>query len=116
MKNPGSHATAMKELILALHKGPVSKYTLQDLTGLGNTTVSRWMQMLHRSELVYIADWSRVGTRGNWTAMWAFGYQRADKPKPKALTNAEYLKRYRLRKAHEARTTRNEGVIRHVAD
>lgn len=117
MKTPGSNAIAMKELILVLHKGPVSKYQMQELTGLGNTTVSRWIQMLHRAELAYVADWKRVGTRGNWTALWAFGYQRADAIKPKALTNAEYLKRYRARKAHESRTTTTkEGVIRHVAD
>jgi predicted DNA-binding WGR domain protein len=106
----------MKELILAVHQGPVSKYKLQELTGLGNTTVSRWMQMLHRSQLVYIAKWDRVGTRGNWTALWAFGYQRVDALKPKPLTNAEYLKRYRQRKAAEARTTQTKKGLKHVAD
>lgn len=116
MKNPGLNATAMKELLLALHGRPVSKYELQDITGLTNTTVSRWISMLHRAELVYISDWSRVGTRGNWTALWSFGYKTSDAPKPKPLTQSQYAKRWRLKIAAKARTTTTEGVIRHVAD
>ena len=115
-KNPGPTAIAMKELILLLHKSPRTKYELQDLVGVCNTTVSRWMNMLHRESLVYIYSWERTGSRGCWTAKWRWGYMRQDALKPKALSSAEYNKRYRANAAAKARITKEEGVIRHVAD
>lgn len=41
---------------------------------------------------------------------------RQDALKPKALSSAEYNKRYRANAAAKARITKEEGVIRHVAD
>jgi len=115
-KNPGPTAIAMKELMLLLHKSARTKYELKDLVGVSNTTISRWINMLHRAQLVYIYSWERIGGRGNWTARWEYGYQRLDALKPKALTSSEYNKRARAKAANAARTIKSEGIIYHVAD
>jgi len=115
-KNPGPTAIAMKELILLLHKAPRTKYELKELVGVCNTTVSRWMNMLHREGLVYVESWERTGARGSWTARWMWGYLHQDALKPKALSSSEYNRRYRINLVKRARTTTENGVTRHVAD
>lgn len=89
--------TAFKVLLAAMAVMPKSKKQLQEITGLTNTTISRWMTVLHsgKDKIVYIADWKRFAQRGNYTAMWTMGYGMADAPKPKALTMSEYNKRWR---------------------
>lgn len=116
VRPPGPTAIAMKELMLVLHTAPRTKYELKDLTGVCNTTISRWMGMLHRAQLIYIVSWERTGQRGAWAARWQYGYQKTDAVRPKALSSSEYNKRARAKAANAARTTKTEGVIRHVAD
>ena len=88
-----------------------------EATGLCNSTVSRWLRVLHNwPNLVYIESWRRVGTRGNWSAVWSAGFYMPDALKPKALSNAQYNKRWRAKNAKEAQlSTPAKGVIRHVA-
>ena len=69
-------------------------------TGLTNSTVSRWLRLLHiRPGLVYIAAWRRLGARGNYSAVWSAGFWETDALKPKPLTMSEYNKRWRKKQA-----------------
>lgn len=110
--------TAFKALMSAMAVRPRSKTELQEITGLTNTTVSRWMTVLSnpkdKDRIAYIAEWKRFGTRGCYTAMFMMGYGMPDAPRPKPLTMSEYNKRWRakqLKLASTTVTTTPTGVI-----
>lgn len=109
--------TAFKVLLAAMAVMPKSKKQLHEITGLTDTTISRWMRVLSsgKDRIVYIADWKRFSTRGDYTAMWAMGYGMADAPKPKALTMSEYNKRWRATQEKKATTIDKStpGVLIH---
>jgi transcription initiation factor IIE alpha subunit len=90
-------AMTFAEMIKLLHEGEYTKKLIQEKLGIANNTVQRWLEVLYRRKLVYIAAWER-GPRGNPAAMWAFGYEMEDAPKPKPLTTTEYAQRYRAKK------------------
>lgn len=79
-----------------------------EATGLTNSTVSRWLKFLHvRPGLVYIAEWRRVGTRGNLSAVWSAGFWETDALKPKPMTMSQYNKRWREKQTKlSTRTTK----------
>lgn len=90
-------AMTMAEMIKLLHEKEYSKTDLQDKLGIANNTVQRWLEVLHSRRLIHIAGW-RKGARGNPAALWAYGYECEDVPKPKPLTQTEYTQRYRAKK------------------
>lgn len=90
-------AMVMAEMILLLHQGEYSKTDLQEKLGIANNTVQRWLEVLYRRKLVYIAGW-RKAPRGNPAALWAFGHECVDEPRPKPLTQTQYTERYRAKK------------------
>lgn len=122
MKSPVSNIQLLsfKHILNLLHKKPLNLYELEELTGLANNTVNRWIRLLHSNyphNLIYIHHYDRTGSRGNWTRYWAVGIGFQDAPKPKPLTNSEYNKRWRHRKARESRiSSPQQGVICHAAD
>lgn len=95
------NVTAFKALCSAMAVRPRSKTELHELTGLTNTTISRWMNVLSagKDRIVFIAEWKRVGKAGCQTAFWSLGYGMPDAVKPKALTGAQYSKRRRIKAA-----------------
>ena len=90
-------AMVMAEMILLLHQSELSKTDIQDQLGIANNTVQRWLEVLHRRRLVYIAGW-RKAPRGNPAALWAFGYECVDAPKPPPMTPTQYAQRYKAKK------------------
>ena len=98
--------TAFKALCSAMAVRPRSKTELHELTGLTNTTISRWMNVLSagKDRIVYVAEWKRFGDRGCYTAMWALGYGMPDAVKPKALTHSQYAKRWRAKQGQKEAT------------
>ena len=120
MSRVGTKATvtAFKAMMSAMAVRPRSKTELQELTGLANSTISRWMAVLSnpndKHRIVYIAEWKRFAERGNWTAMFMMEYGMPDAPKPKPLTMSEYNKRWRANQLKLASTsiiTTSTGVI-----
>lgn len=90
-------AMQFAEMIKLLHEGEYTKKQLQEKLDIANNTVQRWLEVLYRRKLIYIAKWYRA-PRGNPAAMWAYGYHMEDVPKPKPLTPAQYTERYRAKK------------------
>jgi len=87
-----------------------------EATGLANSTVSRYIRILHaKPNTVYIAEWRRTGSRGNWSAVWAWGYKEFDAPKPKPLENGEYQKRWRRNKLRKQLTQVTKTGVKHVS-
>jgi transcription initiation factor TFIIIB Brf1 subunit/transcription initiation factor TFIIB len=111
--NTFANAAILKLICTSLSDKQLTQTELIEITGLTNSTVSKWLALFHRApNCVYIADWRRTGERGNWSAVWAWGYKEFDKPKPKPLTSAEYNKRWRAKKAKERKITLTEkGTI-----
>lgn len=111
--------TAFKTICAAMAQKPRSKKQLHEIAGITNTTVSRWIAILAqgKNRIVYIAAWERFAERGCYTAMWALGYGMPDAVKPKALTNAQYGKRWRAKqeKLATVKTTVTSTGVLHVS-
>lgn len=106
---------ALKYIAVAISEKSRTQPEIMEVSGLANSTVSRYLRILHQKpNLVYIADWRRTGTRGNWSAVWAWGYKEYDAPKPKPLTSGEYNKRWRKKKLHESLVKQTETGVIHV--
>ncbi len=109
---------SIKTLLALLHRKHLTQPQIQKHTGLVNSTVSRWLGVLHSKpeNLVYIVDWIRTGSRGNYSAVWAAGYCMEDKPKPAALSSSEYNKKWRKKKAKELEVINvKPGVTQYVS-
>lgn len=92
---------ALKHLLTALAQKPMTQPEIAEATGLVNSTVSRWLKVLHnKPNLVYIERWQRRSDRGNWQAVWAFGYMQFDADRPQRMSDAEYRRRW-LRKRNQ---------------
>jgi len=109
---------AFKALMSAMAVRPRSRSELHEITGLTNTTISRWMAVLanpkDKNRIAYIAEWKPPGRSGWPTALFAMGHGMPDAPRPKALTAAQYKKRSRARQvklASISTTTTLTGVI-----
>lgn len=92
-----AYATGFGELCLALNEGEYTKSQLVEKTGLSMNTVIKWLNVLKRRNLIYIADWTKPA-RGCPGAMYAWGYMEVDKPRPKPKNSSEYSSNYRNRK------------------
>jgi hypothetical protein len=115
--NTLQNAAILKLICTSLSKQALTQKELIEITGLANSTISRWLALFHRKpNCVYIADWKRTSDRGQWAAMWAWGYLGFDKPKPKPLTMAQYNARWRTKVKSAARTKVTEKGLIHVAD
>ena len=113
--NTKLYATAFKELVLALH-GPkaLSRPELEEVTGLTNSTISRWIQMLRDAKLVYVADYRRDSDRGNWIELLRWGYMMPDTTRPKRMSDREYRRRYNIKRQKSVVIT--EKGLTHVSD
>ena len=100
------NVTAFKALCSAMALRPRTKAELHELTGLTNTTVSRWVNVLAagKERILYIAEYKRTGDRGNWAALYSLGYGMPDAIKPKPLTQSEYAKRWRAKQEQKHAT------------
>lgn len=92
--------TAFKALMAAMAVRARSKKELHEITGLTNTTISRWMRVLStgKDRIVYIEYYRRLGGRGWWEAMWRMGHGMSDAVRPKAQTQADYKRNWRRSK------------------
>lgn len=122
-RNSLQNVAALKVLLNAIAIRPRTQPEIIELSGLCNSTVSRWLRFLHAStketkNLVYIADWRRTGRGGNPSACWALGYGMADVPKPKPLTQAEYSRRSKQKKllAATKQIVQTDKGIKHVIE
>jgi hypothetical protein len=95
---------AFKALLVAMSTRARSKTELHELTGLTNTTISRWIRVLSTGpdRLVYIERYQLLGKAGNHTAFWRAGHNMPDAIKPRAKTSSEYNKAARKRALHAA--------------
>jgi hypothetical protein len=105
---------AYKALLSACGRAPKSRTELQEITGLANSTVSRWVKILStgKDKVLYISTWKRFSDRGQWIACYSLGYGMADTLKPRRQTNAEYCQNYRNKRSTFIIPT-SEG-IKHV--
>lgn len=106
-------AIAYKMTLTLLIEYHYSQKQLQELTGVGPTTIARWLSTFHQGpkNLIYISKYERSATVGPYTAFWAFGYMMPDAPKPPPLSRVE--KNSRLRRRRQTSSTET-GVI-HVS-
>lgn len=93
----------------------VCRREIREHTGLSQTTVNRWLAVLHTRprNLIYISAYKRSATVGPYTEYYSFGFCEYDVPRPKALTKAQRNMRAKL-KAAVAATSITPGVLLHV--
>jgi transcription initiation factor IIE alpha subunit len=97
-----ANASALLELCRLLNDSEYTKAQLAEQTGLVLGTVIKWMRILLNKKLIYIVDWVPPSGSGQYAAVWAWGYEQDDAPKPKARTQSEYSAKYRQRKIEKA--------------
>lgn len=108
---------AYREFTLALHgPKPLSRPQLQEITGLANSTISRWVEFFRAAKLVYVADYKRTSDRGQWIELFSWGYNMPDATKPLPKSDAEYRATYRRKLRLKANLKQTEKGIIHVAD
>jgi hypothetical protein len=118
--NTVQNVSVLKVLLNAIAVMPKSQVQIQELTGLCNSTVSRWLRFLNLStkeqkNLVYIEDW-KSGARGNPTALWKLGYGMPNAPRPRPKTASEYSRTWRKKQARTARIIETSTGVRHVSE
>jgi len=108
---------SLKTLLTTIEKKPMTQPEIMEVTGLCNSTVSRWLARLHQKpSIVYIHSYRRVGARGNWSKVWSAGFHGTDAVRPSPLGTGEYQKRWRNKKLTKPLITHpEEGVIRYVS-
>jgi hypothetical protein len=118
--NTLQNAALLKVLLGCIGHTPRSKEQIAKITGLTNTTVCRWINLLHGKSgeiknLVYIAEWTRVGERQYPLALWRLGYGMFDALKPPRRANKEYSAAWRKRQRNTPIVTTTEKGMKHVA-
>lgn len=90
-----ANATALVTLIhLLMTADPMTKEKMVEKVGVHMGAIVKWTRLLRNKELIYIAEYVRVGNRGQWAARWTWG-KKKDAEKPKPLSQAEYSRRKR---------------------
>lgn len=70
---------------------------IHEKTGLGKTTIHRWIKSLHEAGEVHISSWRRVEGGGPFMAVYAPGAGEDAQCRLKPLTEAQKSRRYRAR-------------------
>jgi transcription initiation factor IIE alpha subunit len=96
-RKSGTNAAAFATMCLLLNDGEHTKDQLAEETGLVIGTIIKWLRILRSKKLVYIIGW-KSGLAGAPAAVWVWGYEMPDAPRPKAKTQSEYSERYRAKK------------------
>ena len=118
--NTVQNVSVLKVLLNAIAVMPKSQVQIQEITGLCNSTVSRWLRFLNLStkeqkNLVYIEAW-KPGARGNPTALWKLGYGMPNAPRPPPKTASEDSMTGRKKQARTARTIEISTGVKHVSE
>lgn len=110
-------AIAWKHMIALMCAREVNRAQIREATGLSQTTVNRWLAVLHQApnNLIYISKYTRSATVGPYTEWYSFGFCQQDVPRPRPLTKVERNRKAR-RKHRTDRSSASKGIIRHVAD
>lgn len=109
-------AIAWKHLIALTCTREVNRAQIREATGLSQTTVNRWLAVLHQApgNLIYISKYTRSATVGPYTEWYSFGFCQQDVPRPRPLTKVERNRKAR-RKYRTDRSSEEKGIIRHVS-
>jgi hypothetical protein len=100
---------SFSSMIKTLMAGPASSRVIAEETGVHWENVRRSIRLMHKLGIIYIGAWERreIGG-GSPTALWAFGLDRSDVPRPKRMTKSERAALARERS--KARTRRKQMV------
>lgn len=84
-------------VIRLLQSGDWTRDDLMAETGVCSPTITKYLKLLHApgNNCIYICDWKRKGTRGNWIAIYAWGWLEPDVPRPTPMTQAQYHQRWK---------------------
>lgn len=74
--------------------GMFSSFTVELQVGVSLRAARTNLHALHAAKEIYIAAWTRVGSRGPWFPMYRFG-QEKDANKPKPVSNAKRMREVR---------------------
>ncbi len=95
---------ALKKLIWALNNGNYKQKTLQQICGLSNASMARWMKMLRGrvgrggkpiERLIYIESWTKSGNQT--VPVYTWGIETPDAPRPPPMTPKQYNERARIK-------------------
>lgn len=87
---------ATTELIFLLNDGEYTQVELQNLTGLSNSPIGRWLRKFKQKKLIYICEWRQRGKIK--VPVYTWGYEEEDVKKPRPMTQQEYNARSRDKK------------------
>lgn len=95
-----STASSLLTLIRALQEESLSQKEIQEVTGLANNTLTKYIKLLHSfgANLIYISEWRRDSIRGCPTRVYSWGWLGKDVKRPAPMNKTEYARRYRKKK------------------
>lgn len=97
MVQPGINTVAFAEFCKTLVEKELTKEELAKQVGICAGTCTTWIRLLEKRKLVYVSGWKRHSN--GWVAMWTWGYKMESLPRPKAMSDSETSRRWRLKQS-----------------
>lgn len=83
---------------------PISAEDIRVITGRAPSTIYHSLRTLRAVGLAHICEWDRPRHAGDFTPLWQFALDKADKPRPRAYTAQELHRRHRTARKQRDQT------------
>jgi hypothetical protein len=94
---PPAELIAFKSIVEALREEPLSYQDVAEATGVSDGAARNLIKCMREVRIAHIADWEVRLHGGAPAALYAFGFNQPDAPRPRKLSTREIQRRYERR-------------------